>query len=119
MVFQGKLKTKHGLKFTVYYDHEDVPRETLVFSSVDLATFGEGGVFGEGTSDQYRLIESVRIQPRFQRCTAIAISVQEWYPYDVVPEDSLTWFGVRLELGLKKGSYKFDESQAATSCLGR
>jgi hypothetical protein len=116
---QGKVLGEHGFKINVYYDHEEAPRETLVWASGQLQVFGEDvGVWGQMDFDLHRVLQQIRLQPRFQKCTAVSIEVEEWYPDGYSPENSVTWYGIRLEIGMKRGAWKFDSAQAATSLLG-
>jgi hypothetical protein len=64
------------------------------------------------------MMQQIRVQPRHQRCSAISIEVSEYFPDGYGPFESLEWHGMRFELGVKKGAYKFDSTQAAKTLTG-
>jgi hypothetical protein len=115
-VLQGKLISEHGIKVEVFYDFEDAPRETF--------TYVTGRIPADWSSlkEQYpifqiRANEQIRIQPRFQKCQSVSFAVTEFLPRGYIPNGGIEWYGVRLEIGLKSGAYRFDESKAMASLL--
>ena len=116
---QGKVRGEHGFRISIYYDHEETPREVLAWASGQFQTFGEDvGTWGELDLDLQKPLQQIRLQPRFQKCTAVSVEVEEWYPDGYDPDVSVDWYGIRLEIGVKRGAWKFDSSKAATTLLG-
>jgi hypothetical protein len=108
----------HGLRVSMYYDFEQNPRENLLYATGSLSTFGETGTFGTVIIDQTKPLQQIRVQPRWQKCTSVSVELSEWVPDDYSPDANIVWNGVRLEIGIKRGAYKFDSSQAAKTLSG-
>jgi hypothetical protein len=115
---QGMVEGAHGLKVSMYYDFEQSPRENLLYATGSLSTFGETGTFGTVIIDQTKPLQQIRVQPRWQKCTSVSVELSEWVPDDYSPDANIVWNGVRLEIGIKRGAYKFDSSQAAKTLSG-
>jgi hypothetical protein len=116
---QGVLQGPHGFIVNVYYDFELTPRETLRYKTVDLPVFGKSTEdFGNAIPiESIRMLQQIRVQPRFQKCTAVSIEIEEILPHGMTPSLGCSWTGVRLEIGIKQGSWKHDEAKAAVTLL--
>jgi hypothetical protein len=111
---QGKVVSPYGLNVSVYRDFDETPSEVMVFASEPFTVAGDEDTF----ADQNRVLQQIRVQPRYQKCSAICLEVSEFFPDGYGPFESLEWHGMRFEIGVKKGSYKFDASQAAKALTG-
>jgi hypothetical protein len=118
-VIQGKIEGDHGFLVNIYYDFEDNHRETLRFTTGTIPTFGvtPPDIHEVFSGNMARAAEHIRVQPRYQKCTAISIEVVEYLPRGMIPSGALKLFGVRLEIGQKQGSYRWDEAKSARSLL--
>lgn len=115
---QGVIQGEHGFIVNIYYDFELTPRETLKYVTGKLTVFGNTGTFGDVIPlGEVGMTQQIRIQPRFQKCSAVSIEIEEILPHGYTPSAGCTWHGIRLELGIKTNAWKFNELAAATTLL--
>ena len=113
---QCQVAGSFTFRVSFYYDFEEVPRESMIYTSGEVGAWGEG-TWGNIAVDQVKPLQQILSKPRFQKCTAFCVEIEEVPEADNL-ETEFYWQGIRLEIGLKKGYWKFDSTKATTSLLG-
>jgi len=114
LYFGGKIKEPTTFKVSIYYDFNEVPTDVFIYTPEDKRVFGE---LGEGTLfpiSKTTIFESICVYPTIQKCTSFRVEIEEIFPNNI-PTAGITYYGISIEAGGKKGWMKQYNKHAVTS----
>jgi hypothetical protein len=107
--FGGKLIEPTSFLVKVYYDFNETPTDTLLYTPTPKKVFGDIPYTEAFAVSDTQMFESICIYPSIQKCSSFMIEIVEFSP-DNVPSAGIEMYGISIECGGKKGWYKqFDK----------
>jgi hypothetical protein len=101
----GTYISPHKLMMSMFYDYNDNPSHSVIISPTNFnPTYGNSGVYGQGSYGGNATLEEWRVFLKQQRCKAFAIEMQEIYDSTKgVPAGAgLTLSGINVVCGFKQ-----------------
>lgn len=102
----GQFKTPNKLNINISYDYNPSPSQSVLITANNYALpYGGGSYYGDQSPYANDVLEQWRIFAKRQRCQAFQITVNELYDaqYNTIPGEGLSFSGINLVYGLKKG----------------